>query len=88
MADDLALAPVARTDVVQTSNGPVRGNVEDGLAVFKGLRYGASPEGLQRFKPPQRPAPWSDPAVRSQASVPERTASSRRRRLTAAKIGS
>jgi para-nitrobenzyl esterase len=61
MADDLALAPVARTDVVQTSNGPVRGYVEDGLAVFKGLSYGASPEGLQRFKPPKGPRPGPKP---------------------------
>jgi len=62
MADDLALAPVANTDVVTTSNGPVRGYVEDGLDVFKGLRYGAPPTGLARFKPPQRPAAWREPA--------------------------
>ena len=62
MADDLARGPLAHTDVVQTSNGPVRGYVEDGLDVFKGLRYGVSPEGLQRFKPPQRPAPWTEAA--------------------------
>src|SRR2546430_589235 len=61
MADDLALAPMANTDVVTTSNGPVRGYVEDGLDVFKGLRYGASPTGLARFKPPQRPPAWREP---------------------------
>ncbi|HEY0435498.1 MAG TPA: carboxylesterase family protein [Phenylobacterium sp.] len=62
MADDLALAPQARTDAVQTSNGPVAGYVEDGLDVFKGLRYGAPPTGLSRFKPPARPDPWGAPA--------------------------
>jgi para-nitrobenzyl esterase len=62
MADDLARGPLAHTDLVQTSNGPVRGYLEDGLEVFKGLRYGASPEGLRRFKPPQRPTPWTEPA--------------------------
>jgi para-nitrobenzyl esterase len=62
MADDLALAPVARTDVVHTSNGPVRGYLEDGLDVFKGLRYGAAPIGALRFKPPERPYPWREPA--------------------------
>ncbi len=62
MADDLALAPVANTDVVTTTNGPVRGYVEDGLDVFKGLRYGAAPLGLARFKPPQRPAAWTEAA--------------------------
>ena len=63
MADDLALAPLTHSDVVQTSNGPVRGCVQDGLQVFKGLRYGAPPVGLARFKPPSRPAPWTEPAA-------------------------
>ncbi|MFL5297317.1 MAG: carboxylesterase/lipase family protein [Phenylobacterium sp.] len=62
MADDLALVSVARTDAVGTSNGPVTGYRDDGLAVFKGLRYGAPPTGLARFKPPTRPAAWSEPA--------------------------
>ena len=62
MADDLALAPLTHTDVVPTSNGPVVGYVEDGLDVFKGLRYGAPPTGLARFKPPARPAAWTEPA--------------------------
>ncbi|HEY2750673.1 carboxylesterase/lipase family protein [Phenylobacterium sp.] len=62
MADDLTLAPAARTDVVATSNGPVRGYVEDDLKVFKGLRYAAPPIGYARFKPPQRPAAWTEPA--------------------------
>ncbi|THD56401.1 carboxylesterase family protein [Phenylobacterium sp.] len=62
MADDLTHAPLTRTDVVTTSNGPVRGYVEDGLDVFKGLRYGAPPMGLARFKPPARPAAWREPA--------------------------
>ncbi len=62
MADDLALAPVANTDIVTTNNGPVRGYVEDGLDVFKGLRYGAPPTGLARFRPPAPPAAWTEPA--------------------------
>jgi para-nitrobenzyl esterase len=62
MADDLALAPLTHTDIVATSNGPVRGYVEDGLDVFKGLRYGAPPTGLARFKPPAKPAAWTEPA--------------------------
>jgi para-nitrobenzyl esterase len=59
MADDLALAPLALSEAVETSNGPVRGYQEDRLWVFKGLRYGASPTGALRFKPPARPAPWT-----------------------------
>ena len=62
MADDLTRAPVTHSDVVATSNGPVRGYAEDGLDVFKGLRYGAPPTGSARFKPPTRPAAWSEPA--------------------------
>ena len=47
-------APVARTTA-----GPVIGARQDGLAVFKGVRFGAP---TQRFQPPQRPTPWRDPA--------------------------
>jgi para-nitrobenzyl esterase len=61
MADDLALESARLTTPVSTSNGPVIGYTEDGLAVFKGLRYGAPPVGPLRFKPPQRPAPWEEP---------------------------
>ncbi len=55
------------TRVVYTSNGPVRGRMDNrGLHVFKGVRYGASPVGKLRFKPPQKPAPWTDIADASQ----------------------
>lgn len=49
-------------NVVQTSNGPIRGFMVDGqMHVFKGVRYGAAPVGALRFKPPVRPAPWTEP---------------------------
>lgn len=51
-----------RTEVVSTSNGPVRGYREGGLSIFKGLRYAAPPLGALRFQPPQRPAPWTEVA--------------------------
>ena len=70
MADDLALAPRALTEVVQTSNGPVRGACEDVLKVFKGIRYAAPPTGLARFKPPSRPSPWTEPAETRQYGAP------------------
>ena len=82
MADDMTLT--TRSGVVQTSNGPVRGYLEDGLAVFKGLRYGAAPVGQQRFKPPQRPQAWSEiseavsygaPAIQSGLAPGERGSS-------------
>ena len=70
MADDLMLAPLARTEAVQTTNGPVRGYVEDRLKVFKGLRYGAPPVGLARFKPPSLPRPWTEPAEATAYGAP------------------
>lgn len=53
-------APQTPTPVVQTTNGPLRGLIEDqGLHVFRGVRYGAPPTGELRFKPPRKPAPYS-----------------------------
>ena len=46
-------APIAKT-----SNGPVRGYVDQGIKVFKGVRYGAD-TGPRRFRPPLAPTPWS-----------------------------
>jgi para-nitrobenzyl esterase len=62
MSDDAGAPILTRTAVVETSNGPVRGYAEGGLQIFKGLRYGAPPIGILRFQPPQRPAPWREPA--------------------------
>jgi para-nitrobenzyl esterase len=84
MADDLTRARLAPTDVAPTSNGPVRGLYEDGLFVFKGLRYGAAPTGTRRFRPPQRPKPWREaieataygaPAIQSGLAPGERRTS-------------
>ncbi len=48
------------TRAVKTSNGPVRGRIEQGgLQVFQGVRYGAPPTGEHRFKPPRKPASWT-----------------------------
>lgn len=51
----------ARSPVVRTSFGPVRGLVQDGVNVFKGVRYAAPPVGPLRFKPPEPPEPWTEP---------------------------
>lgn len=42
-----------------TSNGPVRGYAASGIAIFKGIRYGAD-TATTRFGKPARPAPWTD----------------------------
>ncbi len=49
------------TRPVMTENGPVRGLYEDGISVFKGVRYGAPPVGKLRFRPSIRPLPWKEP---------------------------
>ncbi|MFC3076778.1 carboxylesterase/lipase family protein [Phenylobacterium terrae] len=54
-------AAQARTPVVRTSFGPVRGIVQEGVNVFKGVRYAAPPVGPLRFKPPEPPKAWTEP---------------------------
>jgi para-nitrobenzyl esterase len=44
--------------VADTSHGAVRGVVENGIVVFRGVPYGGSAAGGARFLPPQPPAHW------------------------------
>lgn len=53
-ADEASLFPI-----VETADGKVRGIVSGGIAVFKGLRYGADTSGRNRFMPPQPVKKWS-----------------------------
>ncbi|MAC89136.1 carboxylesterase/lipase family protein [Maricaulis sp.] len=45
--------------VVTTTNGPVRGTIEDGINRFLGIRYGAD-TARTRFRAPARPDAWTD----------------------------
>src|SRR5205807_3052640 len=44
--------------VVTTRQGKLRGEVRDGVAVFKGIPYAAPPFGANRFQLPQPPMTW------------------------------
>ena len=46
--------------IADTHRGKVRGAVADGIRVFKGIPYGASTEGGNRFRPPKLPKPWTE----------------------------
>lgn len=48
-----------RFPVVETTHGKLRGRVRHGLAEYKGIHYGASTGGANRFLPPQPVRPWS-----------------------------
>ncbi|HEX5006793.1 MAG TPA: carboxylesterase family protein [Hyphomonadaceae bacterium] len=59
-----AASAVATPDpnpVVQTKYGPVKGYLDDGVATFKGVRYGAD-TGKARFQAPQAPEAWTEAA--------------------------
>ena len=45
--------------IADTSTGKVRGVVVEGTRVFKGIPYGASTGGKNRFMPPIKPAAWT-----------------------------
>ncbi|CAN5328876.1 carboxylesterase/lipase family protein [soil metagenome] len=47
------------TPVAMTKYGRVRGSVDQGIKVFKGVRYGAD-TSTRRFQPALPPEPWSD----------------------------
>jgi para-nitrobenzyl esterase len=49
----------AGTPVVRTRAGPVRGAIDNGVQVFRGIRYGATTRG-RRFQPPAPPIAWTE----------------------------
>jgi len=48
----------ASDPVVRTASGSVRGQVENGLATFRGIPFARPPVGELRFAAPQPPLPW------------------------------
>lgn len=45
--------------IVDMATGKLRGYVAEGIYVFKGIPYGASTAGANRFMRPNKPEPWS-----------------------------
>ena len=63
MADiDVAARPAAEqsaSPVVETASGRIAGTTAGGVHAFKGIPYGASTAGANRFLPTQPPQPWT-----------------------------
>ncbi len=70
---DLAFGRVS-PPIVETQFGKVRGALVDGVYSFRGIRYGASTAGANRFRPPQPAQPWAgvQDALAFGASAPQR----------------
>ncbi|HVC61209.1 MAG TPA: carboxylesterase/lipase family protein [Acetobacteraceae bacterium] len=45
--------------IVETTGGKLRGALTGGVAAFRGVPYGASTAGANRFMPPRPPQPWA-----------------------------
>jgi para-nitrobenzyl esterase len=79
MANDVLSATLS--PVVETATGKLRGSVAGGIHAFKGIPYGASTAGANRFRPPQPVAAWSGArdALVYHAKAPQSPAQVKRR---------
>ena len=52
-------AMLGTSSVVEIASGKLRGANTDGIHAFKGIPYGGSTAGANRFMPPRPPEPWA-----------------------------
>jgi para-nitrobenzyl esterase len=52
-------AQFVNSEIVETSYGTVRGIVDNGIRIFRGIRYGATTAGGNRFRAPRPPENWA-----------------------------
>jgi len=45
--------------IVEIRSGRIRGAIQDGVRVFRGIPYGADTTGANRFLPARAPRPWT-----------------------------
>ena len=57
--ESAAAQPLTPSSTVKTSLGAIRGYVDNGVQVFKGVPYAATTAGANRFMPPQKRQPWT-----------------------------
>ena len=57
--ESLTQEKATRSPIVETASGKVQGLTSHGVHVFKGIPYGASTAGANRFMPPRKPEPWT-----------------------------
>lgn len=50
---------MAEQVVAETNWGKIRGTLDQGVNIFKGIPYAAPPIGANRFKPPQKASSWT-----------------------------
>ena len=59
MANDVAAQDAGLAPIVEIASGKLRGASSAGIYSFKGIPYGASTAGRNRFMPPEPPQPWA-----------------------------
>ncbi len=59
VAPRIQVAASPGKNIVETDSGKVFGYAQDGVIAFRGIPYGGSTAGKNRFMPPTRPTPWA-----------------------------